>query len=104
MQTKPETAPVVVWLQGGPGATSLYGLFEENGPFYVKKERGLKMRTHYWSQLMHVVYIDNPVGTGFSFTDSEDGYSRDETHVGANLYSAVVQFLRLFPALQVRPA
>ncbi|KAL1124176.1 hypothetical protein AAG570_001946 [Ranatra chinensis] len=95
-----ETAPVVVWLQGGPGASSLYGLFYENGPFYVKPKRGLKMRKHYWSQSLNVVYIDNPVGTGFSFTKNDNGYARDEVAVGRDLYSAVLQFFQLFPQLQ----
>ncbi|KAE8573152.1 venom serine carboxypeptidase-like [Halyomorpha halys] len=94
------TAPVVLWLQGGPGASSLYGLFNENGPFYVKKERGLKSRKYYWSQILNVIYIDNPVGTGFSFTDNDNGYVKNEDGVGNDLYSALTQFFKLFPELR----
>nr|CAD7409303.1 unnamed protein product [Timema poppensis] len=58
------TAPVIVWLQGGPGASSLFGLFEENGPFYVSKKYVLKRRKYSWTSSNSVIYIDNPVGTG----------------------------------------
>ena len=32
----PETAPLIVWIQGGPGSSSMFGLLKENGPFLVK--------------------------------------------------------------------
>lgn len=99
-QNNNETAPVVVWLQGGPGATSLFGLFTENGPFYIKKKHGLKLRKYTWISNHNVIYIDNPVGTGFSFTGDDKGYSTSEMDVGNNLYEAVVQFFQLFPQYQ----
>jgi len=40
---------------------------------------------------------------GFSFTNSTQGYARDQVQVGAELYSAIVQFLQLFPELQKVP-
>ena len=41
--SQPADAPVVLWLQGGPGASSLFGLFTENGPFEGKlSEKSLK--------------------------------------------------------------
>ncbi|XP_058458316.1 vitellogenic carboxypeptidase-like [Malaya genurostris] len=92
------TAPVLLWLQGGPGATSLFGLFEENGPFYVAKNLKALPREYSWHKTHHLLYIDNPVGTGFSCTDN--GYSQNETHVGDNLYKALTQFFQLFPDLQ----
>uniref|UniRef100_A0A182XYY3 Carboxypeptidase n=1 Tax=Anopheles stephensi TaxID=30069 RepID=A0A182XYY3_ANOST len=96
-------APVVLWLQGGPGASSLYGLFTENGPFSVQSNMKLKPRKYSWHLNHHLIYIDNPVGTGFSFTDKEEGYSTNETHVGANLHKALQQFFTLFPNLQQLP-
>lgn len=90
--------PVVLWLQGGPGATSLIGLFGENGPFSVKSKHGLKLRKYAWTNSHSVIYIDNPVGTGYSFTNK--GYAQNETQVGLDLYNALQQFFTLFPDLQ----
>lgn len=90
--------PVILWLQGGPGATSLIGLFGENGPFSVKSKHGLKLRKYAWTNSHSVIYIDNPVGTGYSFTNN--GYAQNETQVGLDLYNALVQFFTLFPDLQ----
>ncbi|KAG8227812.1 hypothetical protein J437_LFUL010970 [Ladona fulva] len=95
-----EKAPVVLWLQGGPGATSLFGLFTENGPFFISKKLYLKSRKYSWSNTHSVLYIDNPVGTGYSFTDDDRGYSRNETSVGENLYSCLLQFFKMFPEIQ----
>lgn len=47
-----------------------------------------------------MLYIDNPVGTGFSYTGSIDGYSRNQKQVSQNLYEAVLQFYTLFPQFQ----
>ena len=37
-QVNPTTAPVLLWLNGGPGVSSMFGLFLENGPFSVDKD------------------------------------------------------------------
>lgn len=92
--------PVVLWLQGGPGATSLIGLFTENGPYIVKTKHGVKLREYTWMKNHNVIYIDNPVGTGYSFTQNKDGYARNEVAIGQDLYNALLQFYQLFPELQ----
>ncbi|XP_069681654.1 venom serine carboxypeptidase [Periplaneta americana] len=100
VESNDPNAAVVLWLQGGPGATSLFGLFTEHGPFSVKDKYYLKPRKYSWTKTHSVIYIDNPVGTGYSFTDSDDGYTRNETAVGEDLYNAILQFFQLFPDLQ----
>nr|XP_032527797.1 venom serine carboxypeptidase isoform X2 [Danaus plexippus plexippus] len=92
-------APVIVWLQGGPGASSLYGLFTENGPLRVRNNK-FERRKYNWALSHHLIYIDNPVGTGFSFTKDSRGYCQNETQVGEQLYSTIIQFFQLFPELQ----
>lgn len=92
-------APVVVWLQGGPGATSLFGLFTENGPLKVRNGK-FERRKYNWALSHNMIYIDNPVGTGFSFTNDSKGYCTNENQVGEQLYSLLIQFFHLFPELQ----
>lgn len=94
----PKNDPIILWLQGGPGATSLFGLFGENGPFSVKSKNGLKLRKYAWTNSHSMIYIDNPVGTGYSFTNN--GYVQNEAQVGADLYNALIQFFTMFPDLQ----
>jgi len=90
-------APVVLWLQGGPGATSLYSVFNEHGPFTVDEAGRLVPRPHTWTATHSVLYVDNPVGVGYSFTGHEAGYSANQTAVAQNLYAVLVQFFALYP-------
>lgn len=89
-------APVLLWLQGGPGASSLIGLFIENGPFKVISPMKLQKRKFSWTSTQNVIFIDNPVGAGFSFADDDQGYARNERDVAENLYKAMVQLYKLF--------
>jgi vitellogenic carboxypeptidase-like protein len=59
-----------LWLQGGPGASSLFGLFTENGPFAVNSKFYLKRRKFSWTKTYSVIYIDNPVGTGNMYSQA----------------------------------
>ncbi|XP_022201891.2 venom serine carboxypeptidase-like [Nilaparvata lugens] len=98
-EEKPVNAPVVLWLQGGPGASSLVGVFQEIGPF-MAKNKGLKLRKYYWSRSVHLLFLDNPVGAGFSFTNGEEGYVRNNTDMAVDAHSALLQFFTLFPDLK----
>ncbi|KAH7963026.1 hypothetical protein HPB52_019289 [Rhipicephalus sanguineus] len=92
----PEKAPVVLWLQGGPGGSSLFGLFVEHGPYLVVKGGVPQLRDTTWAQRYSMLYIDNPVGAGFSFTQDDRGYARNEEDVVRDLHEALQQFFTLF--------
>ncbi|KAJ6649458.1 Venom serine carboxypeptidase [Pseudolycoriella hygida] len=97
------TAPLVLWLEGGPGTSSMLGLFRENGPFLVDADGMLRPREYSWHLQHNLLYIDNPVGTGYSFTAYDAGYSKNQNDIGAHLYNVLQQFLLVFPELRENP-
>ncbi|XP_046585303.1 probable serine carboxypeptidase CPVL isoform X5 [Haliotis rubra] len=99
-QTDPANAPVLLWLQGGPGGSSLFGLFIEHGPILVDAHGNLQRRNITWNSKYSMLYVDNPVGTGFSFTGEDSGYATNEEDVGRDLYSCLTQFFQIFKEYQ----
>ncbi|KAF2493367.1 alpha/beta-hydrolase [Lophium mytilinum] len=66
----PETAPLTIWLNGGPGSSSMIGLFQESGPCeVVQTDEGYatQARTWGWDRSSNVLYIDQPAQVGFSY-------------------------------------
>lgn len=82
--TNPQ-APLVIWLQGGPFSSSMSGLFLESGPLRIQTKPGvilspstqnetihdflLSTNPSTWNLHFNMVFLDQPVGTGFSFVD-----------------------------------
>ncbi|KAI9447571.1 carboxypeptidase S1 [Lactarius indigo] len=68
-RTSPSTAPLAMWLNGGPGCSSMVGLFQENGPCTFNNVSGLTpaLNPYSWNNFANMLYVDQPIGTGFSF-------------------------------------
>lgn len=95
-------SPWIIWLQGGPGASSLTGLFDEIGPFTVVNST-LKRNPHTWLHNHSLLFIDNPVGTGYSFTEHNEGFTTNMATYSNHLFIALKQFLQIFPELKTVP-
>ncbi|XP_024014892.1 serine carboxypeptidase-like 15 isoform X2 [Eutrema salsugineum] len=73
-ERNPEEDPLLVWLTGGPGCSSFSGLVYENGPLAFKVEAyngsipSLVSTTYSWTKVANIIYLDQPVGTGFSYS------------------------------------
>ncbi|XP_018458479.2 serine carboxypeptidase-like 14 [Raphanus sativus] len=73
-EKNPEEDPLLVWLTGGPGCSSFSGLVYENGPLAFKVEAyngsipTLVSTTYSWTKVANIIYLDQPVGTGFSYS------------------------------------
>ncbi|KAK8303820.1 hypothetical protein V6Z11_D04G177600 [Gossypium hirsutum] len=70
--SKPEKKPLLLWLNGGPGCSSIgYGEAEELGPFFTQKdEQTLKLNPHRWNKAANLLFLESPVGVGFSYTNT----------------------------------
>uniref|UniRef100_A0A803JNJ8 Carboxypeptidase n=1 Tax=Xenopus tropicalis TaxID=8364 RepID=A0A803JNJ8_XENTR len=92
--------PLVMWLQGGPGASGCgYGNFEEIGPY----DTFLRRRNTTWIQAVNLLFVDNPVGTGFSYTTDSGAFAKDVATVAADMMVLLKQFFGSKPEFQETP-
>ena len=96
-------APVLLWLNGGPGASSLLGFYDELGPFGIDASLSINERAISWNNDAHLLALDNPLGVGFSHTQRRARMATNQTTVGADLHEALRQFFQLFPDLKSNP-
>ncbi|KIL64769.1 hypothetical protein M378DRAFT_574681 [Amanita muscaria Koide BX008] len=67
-RNNPDTAPLALWFNGGPGSSSMIGLFQEHGPCRITNDSSSVVNnTWSWNNQANMLYIDQPVGVGFSY-------------------------------------
>ncbi|XP_047007859.1 retinoid-inducible serine carboxypeptidase isoform X1 [Ictalurus punctatus] len=92
--------PLVMWLQGGPGGSSCgFGNFAEIGPL----DTNLKPRETSWVNAASVLFVDNPVGTGYSYTDSYGALTKDVAMVASDMMVLLQHFFSKKPEFQSIP-
>jgi vitellogenic carboxypeptidase-like protein len=72
-------------------------LFAENGPYSLDENLNLVDRNTSWNKNYSMIFIDNPVGAGYSYTGTGKGYCQNETCVADNLYNLMLTFYNVFP-------
>ncbi|KAK8710806.1 hypothetical protein V6N13_146115 [Hibiscus sabdariffa] len=86
-ETDPASKPLVLWLNGGPGCSSLgVGAFSETGPFRPNGE--VLVRNYYsWNREANMLYLETPIGVGFSYATNSSSYVAvdDQTTARDNL-------------------
>ncbi|KAK4754559.1 hypothetical protein SAY87_002663 [Trapa incisa] len=89
--------PVVIWLTGGPGCSSELAIFYENGPFAIADNLTLMWNEYGWDKASNLLYIDQPVGTGFSYTSDKRDIRHSEDGVSTDLYNFLQAFFTEHP-------
>jgi serine carboxypeptidase 1 len=98
LQVNRTASPTVLWLQGGPGASSFFGDLAEFGPL----DPYLKKREFTWADSANLLFVDNPVGTGFSYVarpgPNGEGFVTTQKEVGDALILLLNRFFAI-PAM-----
>ncbi|KAI4302316.1 hypothetical protein MLD38_038077 [Melastoma candidum] len=89
--------PVVIWLTGGPGCSSELAMFYENGPFLIADNMSLVWNEYGWDKVSNLIYVDQPVGTGFSYTSDKRDIRHNENGVSDDLYDFLQAFFEEHP-------
>ncbi|XP_072939042.1 retinoid-inducible serine carboxypeptidase-like [Epargyreus clarus] len=92
--------PLIVWLQGGPGGSSTgIGNFEILGPLDLR----LQERNHTWVKNFNVMFLDNPVGTGFSYVDDLRYLTTTNDQIALDFVEVMKGFYRNNPEFEGVP-
>lgn len=92
----PRSDPVVIWLNGGPGCSSLLGLFQENGPIYV--DTGvMEMVDLPWNRRANMLYLEQPAGVGFTVSNGSSEWVYNDMLASEEAYKALDHWYKKFP-------
>ncbi|CDK28353.1 unnamed protein product [Kuraishia capsulata CBS 1993] len=90
----PKNDPVVLWLNGGPGCSSLTGLFFELGSSSIDENITPVYNPHSWNSNATVIFLDQPVNVGYSYSSSSVS---DTVAAGKDVYAFLQLFFQQFP-------
>ena len=101
-RSNPANDPLIMWLTGGPGCSSELAIFYENGPYTINDDLTLKTNPSSWNNNANLLFIDQPVGTGFSHAKDPTHYARNEAMVAENVYRFLLKFYSKYPEYKGR--
>ncbi|KDO32674.1 hypothetical protein SPRG_02374 [Saprolegnia parasitica CBS 223.65] len=102
-RSNPATDPLVLWLTGGPGGSSMVALLTENGPCTIDANLNTVNNPHSWTSHANVIWLDQPTGVGFSYTTSDKDDDHNQVDVGRNIYAFLQAFLAKHPKYAKSP-
>ncbi|KAG2448574.1 hypothetical protein HYH02_006465 [Chlamydomonas schloesseri] len=111
-QTPTPEAPLLLWLEGGPGCSGALPFLVEQGPYRlaglnVSTGAGgdtlVRRRRYSWDAAFHLLYVDQPLGTGFSYSSDPRDKAHNERDVSRDLLDFLHQFYAARPALANAP-
>lgn len=93
----PKNDPVVLWLNGGPGCSSLMGMLYELGPSKILSKGKVEFNPYAWNNNASVIFLDQPVGVGFSYADSGEATVTNTRASASDAYAFLSLFFLQFP-------
>ncbi|GER36926.1 serine carboxypeptidase [Striga asiatica] len=108
-ENDPRRDPLVLWLTGGPGCSGFSGLVYEIGPLAFDLENfdgslpSLLLNPYSWTKVANIIFIDSPVGTGFSYATTSEGYYSSDTKSAKDCYTFMQKWLSIHPMFIKNP-
>ncbi|KAJ6027783.1 hypothetical protein N7499_001241 [Penicillium canescens] len=98
-QNDPVNDPLTLWMNGGPGASSMLGLFQEIGPCLINEHGNGTFRNPWaWNRNSSLLFVDQPAGVGFSYVDEGCDIPRDSKEAAVDMHHFLQIFLsEIFP-------
>jgi carboxypeptidase C (cathepsin A) len=93
----PESAPLVFWTNGGPGCSGLLGFMTEQGPFRPDADGNIQPNAYAWNQIANMVFLEQPVGVGFSYSNVKDDYRIGDKQAAQDNLATILAFFEKFP-------
>ncbi|KAL8132890.1 hypothetical protein AgCh_008388 [Apium graveolens] len=103
-EVDPHHKPLTLWLNGGPGCSSIGGgAFTELGPFYPTGDgRGLRRNSKSWNKASNLLFVESPVGVGWSYSNTTSDYTRGDDATAMDMNIFMMKWLDKFPAFKSR--
>ncbi|KAI1286072.1 Lysosomal protective protein [Halotydeus destructor] len=93
----PHLDPLLLWMNGGPGCSSLDGLLTEQGPFGILRDgKTVYYNNFTWNQVANVIFLEAPAGVGFSYA-VDGNVTTDDDQTAADNHAALKHFFVKFP-------
>jgi carboxypeptidase C (cathepsin A) len=97
-QNDPESDPVVLWLNGGPGCSSLLGWSQEHGPcVFGEQSDQFELNPYSWNKVANMIYLESPTNVGFSINYNPDDIKTNDIISGQENLQALVAFFQKYP-------
>jgi len=95
----PSSVPLTLWLNGGPGCSSVGGgMLSELGPFYPTPDGAHLLRNpHSWNKVSNMLFIESPAGVGFSYSNTSSDYTTGDKRTADDSYAFLLGFFKLYP-------
>uniref|UniRef100_A0A914XC73 Carboxypeptidase n=1 Tax=Plectus sambesii TaxID=2011161 RepID=A0A914XC73_9BILA len=102
-QDNPATDPLILWLNGGPGCSSVGGFMTENGPFHPNQDGATLYENVYsWNKKANVLYLEAPRGVGYSYQTVDNQTWSDDLTAEDNYLALKDFFTNVFPEYATR--
>ncbi|PKA57458.1 Serine carboxypeptidase-like 42 [Apostasia shenzhenica] len=96
--------PVTLWLNGGPGCSSVGGgAFTELGPFFPRGDgRGLRINKHSWNKVSNLLFVESPAGVGWSYSNETSDYTCGDQSTANDMHVFLMKWFEKFPEFKTR--